>query len=271
MPEIAMAGMAIDQHTLAWIGIAGVVLDILGGLYLAYDLLGGEHGPLRTLTRAVTYGLCFGIVYGVAFGPAFGLVAGMGFGSLLGLEFAHIATGTAGKGAGARWPVMLFGVLRGAVLGIAGGLTFGAAFGIVLGLLAALGLVVAYMMRFSPADVVVAAAPHIALKQDNTPVRPRWRWNAVRAAAARGLAIGLAAILAGIVTRGSVGVLLGLEIGLVVGLVGTIVSTVSPFVEWWADHLPERRLGAVGVAMLLLGLGLSSVPYWVTVFDISVR
>jgi hypothetical protein len=266
-----MAGMVIDRHILAWIGIAAVALDILGGLYLAYDLLGGEHGPLRTLTRAVTYGLCFGTVYGIAFGPAFGLVTGIGLGTLLGLEFAHIATGTPGKGVSARWPVMLFGVLRGAVLGIAGGLTFGAASGIAFGLLAALGIVVAYMMRFSPADVAVTSAPHIALKQDDTPVRPRWRWNAVRAAAGRGLAIGIAAIIAGILTQGSGGILLGVKIGVVVGLVGAIVSTLSPFVEWWADHLPERRLGAVGVAMLLLGLGLSSVSYWVTVFDIAVR
>jgi hypothetical protein len=27
----------------------------------------------------------------------------------------------------------------------------------------------------------------------------------------------------------------------------------------------------VGVGMLLLGLGLSSAPYWVTVFDITIR
>ena len=46
----------MDKHTLALISIIGSSLDVLGALYLAYDLLGGEHGPLRTLTRAVTYG-----------------------------------------------------------------------------------------------------------------------------------------------------------------------------------------------------------------------
>jgi hypothetical protein len=43
--------MTIDKHTLALISIVGSFLDVLGALYLAYDLLGGEHGPLRTLTR----------------------------------------------------------------------------------------------------------------------------------------------------------------------------------------------------------------------------
>jgi hypothetical protein len=30
------------------LSLAGVILDALGGLYLAYDLLGGKRGPLRT-------------------------------------------------------------------------------------------------------------------------------------------------------------------------------------------------------------------------------
>ena len=34
---------------------------VLGSLYLAYDLLGGQHGPLRLLTRAVTYSIIYGI------------------------------------------------------------------------------------------------------------------------------------------------------------------------------------------------------------------
>jgi hypothetical protein len=63
----------MDKHTLALISIIGSSLDVLGAMYLAYDLLGGEHGPLRTLTRAVTYGALFGTGYGLALGPVFGL------------------------------------------------------------------------------------------------------------------------------------------------------------------------------------------------------
>ena len=68
--------MTIDKHTLALISIVGSSLDVLGALYLAYDLLGGEHGPLRTLTRGVTYGVLFGTGYGLALGPVFGLASG---------------------------------------------------------------------------------------------------------------------------------------------------------------------------------------------------
>lgn len=64
--------MTVDRHTIALISIIGSSLDVLGALYLAYDLLGGEHGPLRTLTRGVTYGALFGLGYGLALGPVFG-------------------------------------------------------------------------------------------------------------------------------------------------------------------------------------------------------
>ncbi len=42
----------MDHHAVAAVSIAGTCLDVLGSLYLAYDLLGGQHGPLRLLTRA---------------------------------------------------------------------------------------------------------------------------------------------------------------------------------------------------------------------------
>ena len=51
----------MDHHTVAAVNIAGSCLDVLGSLYLAYDLLGGQHGPLRLLTHAVTYSIVFGI------------------------------------------------------------------------------------------------------------------------------------------------------------------------------------------------------------------
>jgi len=81
----------IDKHALAVISIIGSSLDVLGALYLAYDLLGGEHGPLRTLTRGVTYGALFGAGYGLALGPVFGLASGAGHGITLASEYSRAA------------------------------------------------------------------------------------------------------------------------------------------------------------------------------------
>jgi len=51
----------MDKHTLALISAVGSSLDMLGTLYLAYDLLGGEHGPLRTLSRVSLSGRYLGL------------------------------------------------------------------------------------------------------------------------------------------------------------------------------------------------------------------
>ena len=66
----------MDRHTIAWISIAGSLLGVLGPFYLAYDLLGGEHGPLRTLISAIR-GAGFAIGASYLFGPSFGTALGV--------------------------------------------------------------------------------------------------------------------------------------------------------------------------------------------------
>ena len=70
----------MDHHTVAAVSITGTCLDVLGSLYLAYDLLDGQHGPLRLLTRAVTYSIVFGVGYGFGQGLFFGLLTGVATG-----------------------------------------------------------------------------------------------------------------------------------------------------------------------------------------------
>src|SRR5947207_3144655 len=107
----------MTHHTLAAISIAGTSLDVLGGLYLAYDLLGGQHGPLRLLTRMVTYSIVFGIGYGVGVGAFFGLVAGITTGVTVSIELNRSARGL--RHYSLPWEA-LFSAIRG--LGLARGL-----------------------------------------------------------------------------------------------------------------------------------------------------
>ena len=83
----------MDHHTVAAVSITGTCLDVLGSLYLAYDLLGGQHGPLRLLTRAVTYSIVFGIGYGLGLGLFFGLASGIATGITLSIELNRAARG----------------------------------------------------------------------------------------------------------------------------------------------------------------------------------
>src|SRR6059036_3759908 len=111
----------MDKHTVALISIIGTSLDVLGALYLAYDLLGGEHGPLRTLTRAVTYSVLFGTGYGRALGPVFGLASGVAHGITLAWEFSRASR------RGPK-PALWYDTAMSAIRG--GGFALGAAYGI---------------------------------------------------------------------------------------------------------------------------------------------
>jgi hypothetical protein len=58
--------------------------------------------------------------------------------------------------------------------------------------------------------------------------------------------------------------------GLVTGLVTTVGTLVNPYIEYYADNLPERRLGAIGIWLVLCGFALQSFQYWVAVLDMPV-
>jgi hypothetical protein len=106
----------MDHHTVAAVSIVGTCLDVTGSLYLAYDLLGGQHGPLRLLTRAVTYSVVMGIGYGVGLGLFFGLVSGIATGITLSIEFNRAARGL--DHYSLPWEA-LFSAIRGIAFGVA--------------------------------------------------------------------------------------------------------------------------------------------------------
>src|SRR5271167_3712613 len=81
----------MDHHTVAAVSITGTSLDVLSSLYLAYDLLGGQHGPLRLLTRVVTYSIVFGIGYGIGLGLFFGIASGAATGITISIELHRTA------------------------------------------------------------------------------------------------------------------------------------------------------------------------------------
>jgi hypothetical protein len=61
-----------------------------------------------------------------------------------------------------------------------------------------------------------------------------------------------------------------IRVGLVTGLVTGVGVTVNPYIEYYADNLPERRLGAFGIGLILCGFALQSLQYWLALFDVRV-
>jgi hypothetical protein len=153
----------IDKHTLALVSIVGSALDVLGALYLAYDLLGEEHGPLRTLTRGVTYGALFGAGYGLGLGPFFGLASGGAHGITLASEFSRASRRGPKPGI---WYDTAMSAIRGAGFALGATHLFGGTFGAMFGTLSTVGQVFGYRAGLRPTiDYQPAARPRLTKHQ----------------------------------------------------------------------------------------------------------
>jgi hypothetical protein len=247
----------MDRHTLALISIIGSSLDVLGALYLAYDLLGGEHGPLRTLTRGVTYGALFGTGYGLALGPVAGLASGVAHGITLAWEFSRASRGEPNPG---FWYDTAMSAIRatGFALGVA--YLYGGLFGLTFGVLSTLGQAVMYRIGVRP-------------DMDYQPAtRPRLTRHQLLGVLNRTVGYTLAGYLSALLAHQDLNAWgVGVKTGLTVGAVTAIVSPWIPFIEWGADHVPEKRMGVFGVGLIVVGFGLQSTQYWLALLDVTIR
>jgi hypothetical protein len=246
----------MDHHAVAAVSVTGICLDVLGGLYLAYDLLGGRHGPLRLLTRMVTYSVVFGAGYALGMGLFFGLACGAATGITVAIELQRTAYRQ--DHYSLPWEA-LFSAIRGMGFG-AGlyplvGLPFAGAFA---GLVTA-GQVVAYSRGMRPGLEYSANR------------RPRLSNRHIWGAVVRTFGHIAAAMTCSVLVRHldhpwSFAV----RVGVVTGVVTALGMTVNPYIEYYADNLPERQLGVFGIALVFCGFALQSVQYWLTILDIRV-
>jgi hypothetical protein len=250
---------SLTPQLVAESSLLGMGFDVLGGCYLAYDLLGGKRGPLRTITRATGYVALFFIGYLLVLGLRYALVAATGMGIILVIEYRLAGLNTDGRQE-RRSFALVFGFLRGVVLGLAGMTIAGPAFGAAFGLLSGVGLSLVYLMGFTPTRDYQAES------------RPRTSRRKILASFWRASAVGAAGVIAGLLASSLPHrVAFGLKLGLAAGTVSALVGLFSPAIEWWIENLPERRLGMLGIGLIFIGMILQSVQYWVVVFGVPVR
>lgn len=244
----------MDHHTLAAISITGTCLDVLGSLYLAYDLLGGKHGPLRLITRAVTYSVVFGAGYSVGLGLFFGLASGIATGITLAIEFNRAARGLDHY----SWPwEALFSAIRGVGYGVGLYRISGLGFAIAFAILGTLGQIFAYSRGMRPAiDYEASRRPRLTRRQ--------FHGTIVRTVGFMVTALLCSAFIHHVEHAWS----FAIRVGLVIGIVTGVGATVNPYIEYYADNLPERRLGAFGIGLILCGFALQSLQYWLVLFDV---
>jgi hypothetical protein len=247
--------MKIDRHTVALVSIIGSSLDVLGALYLAYDLLGGEHGPLRTLTRGVTYGALFGGGYGLVFGPVFGLANGVAHGITLAWEYSRASKRVPRPG---LWYDAAMSAIRGAGFAVGAAYLYGVVFGAAFGALSTVGQVLAYRVGIRPTlDYQPAARPRLTRHQLLAAL------NRTSGYAAAGYVSAFAA------NQRAAALSVGLKAGLAIGVVTVIVNGCSSVIEWVADHVHEKTMGVFGVSLILVGFALQSFQYWVALLDLG--
>ena len=244
----------MDHHTVAAVSITGTCLDVLGSLYLAYDLLGGQHGPLRLLTRAVTYSIVFGVGYGLGLGLFFGLATGVATGVTISIELNRAARGLGHYSL--PWEA-LFSAIRGVAFGVGLYRRLGVEFAIAFGTLITLGQVFAYSRGMRPAiDYVASRRARLSRRQF---------WGTV----VRTIGYIITALICGaLVHRADHAWSFAIRVGLVTGLVTGVGVTVNPYIEYYADNLPERRLGAFGIGLIFCGFALQSLQYWLALLDV---
>jgi hypothetical protein len=244
----------MNHHTIAAVSISGTSLDVLGSLYLAYDLLGGQHGPLRLLTRAVTYSVVFGVGYGLGLGLFFGLASGIATGVTVSIELNRAARGL--DHYSLAWEA-LFSAIRGFAFGAGLYRIVGFEFAISFAILITVGQVLAYFRGMRPAmDYAANRRPRLTRRQF---------WGTV----ARTLGyIASALVCSALIHHVDHAWSFAIRVGLVTGIVTGVGVTLNPYIEYYADNLPERRLGVFGIALILCGFALQSVQYWLALFDV---
>ena len=150
--------------------------------------------------------------------------------------------------------------IRGCGFALGASYSFGARFGVTFGILSTAGQAFAYRIGIRPTvDYKPATRPRLTRFQLLAAV------NRTVGYAATGYTSSLVA------QQEDHAIAVGLKAGLAIGVVTAIAGSCSPFVEWTADHLPQRRMGVFGVGLILTGFALQSVQYWLALLDVSVR
>jgi hypothetical protein len=253
-PEFQVYNLRVDHHTVAAVSITGTCLDLLGSLYLAYDLLGGQHGPLRLLTRAVTYSVVFGVGYGLGLGLFFGIASGIATGITLAIELSRAARGL--DHYSLPWEG-LFSAIRAFAFGAGLYKIAGFGFAIAFAILLTVGQISAYARGMRPAlDYAASHRPRLTRRQ--------FWGTVVRTAGYMVTALVCSAFIRHVDHPWS----FAIRVGLVTGIVTGVGATVNPYIEYYADNLPERWLGACGIGLILCGFTLQSVQYWLALFDV---
>ena len=243
------------------IAILASTLTAIGSMYLAYDLLGRQHGPLRWVSLFVTSGLVGAIVLEplavvVATmedvpGALQVLLIGIVVGSFTGILFAVPED--------PRHPRIFSGraSISGGLLGIFFWLALLSIFapqGTLRTVDTFLQLLLLATLLGVPTGILLGGFHHFFRGNDRPGRPPLFSWQSSLKA------FGIILLIWGII---ALLVFMGLAqekqfyaetlVIAIIALSSAIPAGFAPHVFWWLNHLPDRVLGAVGFVLTLIG------------------
>ena len=225
--------------------MVGMTFDSVGGLYLAYDLLGGEDGPLSRLTRIVNYSLMFFVIYLLGFSLKFALIGSIGLGTSAALQMQRIS-----HQKDETVPFMIgISILRGLSVGWA------SCYVPLLHSCDGAGTGVFLMSLIFP---LLKISPRLWYEPGT--VRPTINRKKLLASFLIGCMIS-GMVIVGEFFGGDMHALhKAARVALVVTLGSVCINTFSPTIEWYADNVPDKRMGYIGAIMFMLGFAIQSIP-----------
>ena len=241
------------QHWDAWCNLVGSLLGLLGGFYLAYDIIGGRNGPLSGMTRSVTYVFLFGIGYTTGLGLRFGLIASLGLGLLLAIEFyAESRRPRSQRHKLTKSSAVFLGVGRSFFLSVALATITDWKVGLVFFPLSSLVVSALNMTGFSPTD------------QRRLNWRLEIKDRSLLAPLLRGIGLGLVCWAAEELAQDpAASAVSPLRFGLTIGGTSWFVGIFTPWVEWWVERMSKKGLAAIGILLVILGFILQALPNWI--------
>ena len=198
--------------------------------------------------------LVFGIEYGLGLGLFFGLASGIAAGITLSIEFNRAARGL--EHYSLPWEG-LFSAIRGFAFGAGLYRILGIRFAIAFAILITLGQIFAYSRGMRPGmDYGASRRPRFTRRQF---------WGRVnRTVGFTATALICSAFIRHVDHAWS----FAIHMGLVTGIGTAVGAMINPYIEYYADNLPQRRLGVFGIGLIHCGFAMQSLQYWLALFDV---
>jgi len=199
----------------------------------------------------------FGVGYGLGLGLFFGIAAGAATGITVAIELHR--TSTRQDHYSLPWEAM-FSAIRGFAFGAGLYRMLGFPYAATFAALITVGQIAAYMNGMRP------SMDYLAARRSRLTKRQIWG-GVARTAGYIASALACSALVRHVDHPWT----FAIRLGVVTGLVTTVGAMFGPFIEYYADNLPVRRLGVFGIWLVFCGFLLQSVQYWVELLDVAVR